>query len=290
MAQPPWKVASLLGSKDLFRTSIFVEDFPFSVQHVEGDGAVVHREEGDAGVVAAELRPFDGLHFPGQRTGGVDDVIHRAAGRLDVLEVVDMPAEVHVYLIFIEQRLDVAAHVGFSGAILNPFTIGIAQGLSGLPLFSGFGYRIFCWALLTFLLIVFVLRYATKVKKNPESSLMYQQDRHWREKSGKGIEIDLRGKTTRSAWIVYILLLVALACFSVNYPMAVFEVGEKAFRFAAVPALVLVFGFQPFSDLEQTAEVLVLHLSFFVVLLRYLQAVSFWVQVLRFAVYFEQAF
>ena len=32
----------------------------------------------------------------------------------------------------------VAAHVGFAGAILNPFTIGIAQGLSGLPLFSGF--------------------------------------------------------------------------------------------------------------------------------------------------------
>ena len=31
----------------------------------------------------------------------------------------------------------VAAHVGFAGAILNPFTIGIAQGLSGLPLFSG---------------------------------------------------------------------------------------------------------------------------------------------------------
>ena len=27
----------------------------------------------------------------------------------------------------------VAAHVGFSGAVLNPFTIGIAQGLSDLP-------------------------------------------------------------------------------------------------------------------------------------------------------------
>ena len=37
----------------------------------------------------------------------------------------------------------VAAHVGFTGATLNPFTIGIAQGLSGLQLFSGIGYRIF---------------------------------------------------------------------------------------------------------------------------------------------------
>ncbi len=31
----------------------------------------------------------------------------------------------------------VAAGIGFAGAILNPFTIGIAQGISGLPLFSG---------------------------------------------------------------------------------------------------------------------------------------------------------
>ena len=29
----------------------------------------------------------------------------------------------------------VAAHVGFAGAILNPFTIGIAQDLAGLPMF-----------------------------------------------------------------------------------------------------------------------------------------------------------
>ena len=42
----------------------------------------------------------------------------------------------------------VAAHVGFAGAMLNPFTIGIAQGMAELPLFSGIEYRIFCWVLL----------------------------------------------------------------------------------------------------------------------------------------------
>ena len=31
----------------------------------------------------------------------------------------------------------VAAHVGFAGAMLNPFTVGLAQGMSQLPLFSG---------------------------------------------------------------------------------------------------------------------------------------------------------
>ena len=36
----------------------------------------------------------------------------------------------------------VAAHVGFAGAMLNPFTIGIAQGIAELPLFSGLEYRL----------------------------------------------------------------------------------------------------------------------------------------------------
>ena len=64
----------------------------------------------------------------------------------------------------------VAAHVGFTGATLNPFTIGIAQGLSGLPLFSGIGYRIFCWVVFTTVLIVITLIYAKRVKKNPKIS------------------------------------------------------------------------------------------------------------------------
>lgn len=38
----------------------------------------------------------------------------------------------------------IAAHVGFASALLNPFTIGIAQGLAGIPLFSGIEYRLFC--------------------------------------------------------------------------------------------------------------------------------------------------
>ena len=62
----------------------------------------------------------------------------------------------------------VAANVGFSSAFLNPFTVGIAQGMAGLPLFSGMSYRILCWVVLTLLLIVFVLLYAAKTHKAPE--------------------------------------------------------------------------------------------------------------------------
>lgn len=53
-----------------------------------------------------------------------------------------------------------AAHVGFAGAMLNPFTIGIAQDMSGLPLFSGIEYRTICWVVLMACAIAFVLWYA----------------------------------------------------------------------------------------------------------------------------------
>lgn len=59
----------------------------------------------------------------------------------------------------------VAAHIGFAGAILNPFTIGIAQGIAGIPLFSGIGYRIFCWIIINIVGIGFVIHYASKIKK-----------------------------------------------------------------------------------------------------------------------------
>jgi uncharacterized ion transporter superfamily protein YfcC len=60
-----------------------------------------------------------------------------------------------------------AAGLGFAGAILNPFTIGIAQGLSELPLFSGIEYRIFAWIVINITGISYVLHYASKIKKEP---------------------------------------------------------------------------------------------------------------------------
>ena len=59
-----------------------------------------------------------------------------------------------------------ASNIGFSSAFLNPFTVGIAQEMSELPMFSGMGYRIFCWVFLTALFIAFTLIYASRIKKD----------------------------------------------------------------------------------------------------------------------------
>lgn len=65
----------------------------------------------------------------------------------------------------------VGAGAGFSGAFLNPFTVGVGQGIAGVPLFSGMGYRLFVWTVITLIAIVYVLRYAGRVRREPEAAI-----------------------------------------------------------------------------------------------------------------------
>ncbi|MDF2631906.1 MAG: C4-dicarboxylate transporter [Caproiciproducens sp.] len=71
----------------------------------------------------------------------------------------------------------VAATTGFAGAMLNPFTVGIAQSFSELPAFSGIEYRTGIWVASTVLAIAFVMWYARRIKKNPELSPTYEEDK-----------------------------------------------------------------------------------------------------------------
>lgn len=104
----------------------------------------------------------------------------------------------------------VAAHVGFAGAMLNPFTIGIAQDMASLPLFSGIEYRVFCWVILMAVTIAFVLWYASRVKRSKtiESVLEDQPS----ESAGRGEDLP-----RKNAWICLALLMVAVVLFSVYH-------------------------------------------------------------------------
>ncbi|MFL1894218.1 YfcC family protein [Aquimarina sp. 2-A2] len=63
--------------------------------------------------------------------------------------------------------------VGFAGAFTNPFTIGIAQGIAEIPIFSGIEYRCLVWFILTSIACFAISHYAFKIEKSPEKSLLY---------------------------------------------------------------------------------------------------------------------
>jgi len=70
-----------------------------------------------------------------------------------------------------------AAGVGFATAFFNPFTVQIAQGVAGIPPITGWEYRLGIWVFVTAFSITWVVRYAEKVKRNPQLSPTYEQDR-----------------------------------------------------------------------------------------------------------------
>ncbi len=114
-----------------------------------------------------------------------------------------------------------AAHVGFAGAMLNPFTIGIAQGMSDLPLFSGIEYRTFCWVVLMAIAITFVLWYASKIRKPIEIA----------EESVVAEESDSEGKAGIRAWICAAAITVVLVLFSIFYSSGcVIKIGQGVYE------------------------------------------------------------
>ena len=147
----------------------------------------------------------------------------------------------------------VAAHVGFAGAILNPFTIGIAQGIAEVPLFSGIGYRVFCWAVINVITIAFVLLYAKKVKKNPMSSIMYDEDAYWRTHSVEGQQEHAPIKTKQS-WYVYAAILVAMTIFTFCYPTTTLNVGNSSMTAPFIPILTTIFAILGPLSLRKTVH------------------------------------
>ena len=58
-----------------------------------------------------------------------------------------------------------AVGCGFASGVMNPFTVGVAQSLAGLPMFSGIWLRLLSFALIFPMLLFFVRRHAKKVEK-----------------------------------------------------------------------------------------------------------------------------
>lgn len=78
-----------------------------------------------------------------------------------------------------------AAGVGFATAFFNPFTVQIAQKFSEIPPISGWEYRVGIWLFVTAFTIFWVVRYAEKIKKNPQLSPTYEADRERRRQLDK---------------------------------------------------------------------------------------------------------
>ena len=120
---------------------------------------------------------------------------------------------------------------GYGAGCTQPFSVGVAQGIAGVPIFSALPYRVGIFVVLLVLNISYVMYHAYKVKKNPESSPVYAIDR------AKADTINLTDTdelTTRQG--------VCLALLGLNFVGIIFGVLKYDFYMNEISALFLIMG------------------------------------------------
>jgi uncharacterized ion transporter superfamily protein YfcC len=134
-----------------------------------------------------------------------------------------------------------ATNMGFSAAITNPFTIGVAQNIAGLPLFSGAWFRISIFIAIYIIFAIFLVRYAKQVESDPESSLVFEDEREDRIKFQT---MDVDGMTSESprlgkavGWFLALIVIILLVLIS-----GPFIPGLSDFTLPLVGILFLVAG------------------------------------------------
>lgn len=93
------------------------------------------------------------------------------------------------------------AAAGFSGGFMNIFTVGVAQEVAGLPLFSGMFYRIIIQIVFVFIAAFFVYRYGKRVQKDKKNSYVYIL-----EKNAEAEKYDFKKLTVRHVLVLSIIL------------------------------------------------------------------------------------
>lgn len=108
----------------------------------------------------------------------------------------------------------VATQIGFGTSWMNPFSVAIAQGISGVPVFSGATFRIVMWVVFTGVGAAMTMIHANRVKKDPLLSVSYESDAYFRDdmeaSQAEGIEkfklghaLVLLSMVACMAWVIW---------------------------------------------------------------------------------------
>jgi len=134
----------------------------------------------------------------------------------------------------------VAAGTGFAAGFMNPFTVQISQGIAGVPVLSGMGYRFIVWAICTVVAIAWVMVYAARIKADPSRSPMADIDAARREEIAKD-EVQHAHFTWR-AGLCLLLLFATIAGLIIGVTVYKWYIVELAGLFFAMGVLAGVLG------------------------------------------------
>ena len=103
--------------------------------------------------------------------------------------------------------VSIGAVCGFAGGWMNVFTVGVAQGIAGLPLFSGMGYRIFAHVVVLIIACAYVLRYTAKLRRDPSSSVVVELERQAAAQAAEAEGGEIPEFTLRRKLVLVVVLI-----------------------------------------------------------------------------------
>ena len=126
--------------------------------------------------------------------------------------------------------------VGYMGAVMNAFTVGIAQQIAGLPIYSGMGLRFAVWTVLLITAIIYIWVYCGKIKKDPTKSVCYEEDKCsiYREQEVEDVDFTTKHKLVFLSFLIGIGVIIYGV---INYGFYVTEMGAVFICLTAVMGL-----------------------------------------------------
>lgn len=135
-----------------------------------------------------------------------------------------------------------AGGAGLASGITNPFNIGTAQALVGLPVFSVPWYRLMAFIGFNCSVSFWTMRYALKLRKDPKNSYMYDVELRAKAKNQEVVLPKLTGR------LVAVLLVVFATISMVVYTALSggdFKTGIPAYFLIMLVVIGFIMGYSP---------------------------------------------
>ena len=133
----------------------------------------------------------------------------------------------------------VATQVGFATSWMNPFSVIVAQSISGLPIMSGLEFRVVMWLIFTTLGALYVWNYARRVRLDPLRSLALTSDNRWRHTLQN---VQNQTRMSFGDWLVLLTLVAGVAWVGWGVVEKGYYLAEIAAQFMAVGLIAGVIG------------------------------------------------
>jgi len=112
-----------------------------------------------------------------------------------------------------------AAGFGFSTALTNPFSIGLASEKMGITVVDGIWYRIIIFILMYILLCTFLTLHVKQIEKDPKKSITYEEDQIKIKNLNLNEFREYNPKVLKAYIILYLFILAVILACSIIEPL-----------------------------------------------------------------------